>query len=334
MRPDRPAPTVVLVDIVLRGLDKADVPAWNRLLADVELVDRTGEHYCEADLVEEMDNPDLTPGKDIVGAFDGQQLVGYFCVYLRAAGEELRKIHLQGAVHPARRGQGLGTRLAAAMIERAQQAHTEQGEGMPALCLLSGLTGSTAQAELLAGVGLQPERWTFQMRARLTDLPEPPPMPARLEVRAYDAAMSGLLRHTHNDVFRDHPNFTSWTEVMWQQWVTGSRSFRPQHSFVVVDPAVPDRLAAYVQTAEYDAYREATGRREAYVAKVGTRREYRGQGVATALLQHCLADYRRAGFDEAALDVDSQNPTGALGVYERAGFEVELTRADYARWLG
>jgi ribosomal protein S18 acetylase RimI-like enzyme len=118
---------------------------------------------------------------------------------------------------------------------------------------------------------------------------------------------------------------------MWRQWVTESRSFRPELSYVVVDSKAPQRLAAYVQTSEFDAYFAATGRREAYVAKVGTRREYRGRGLATILLRHCLVAYRDAGYDEASLDVDSANPTGALGIYERAGFVLESRRTDYAR---
>jgi ribosomal protein S18 acetylase RimI-like enzyme len=89
-------------------------------------------------------------------------------------------------------------------------------------------------------------------------------------------------------------------------------------------------VVAYIQSNEFDAYFEATGKREAYVAKVGTRREHRGRGVAGTLLRHALVRYREAGFDEASLDVDSENPTGALGIYERAGFEVESRWTNYA----
>jgi mycothiol synthase len=34
--------------------------------------------------------------------------------------------------------------------------------------------------------------------------------------------------------------------------------------------------------------------------------------------------------DDASLDVDSGNPTGALGIYRRAGFDVESAWTDYA----
>jgi ribosomal protein S18 acetylase RimI-like enzyme len=133
----------------------------------------------------------------------------------------------------------------------------------------------------------------------------------------------------HNAAFVDHPNFTPWSEAMWRQWVTGSRNFRPDLSVVLVERDRPDHVVSYLQSNEYDAYQEKTGRREAFVAKVGTRREHRGRGLAGLLLRHVLREYHAAGYDEAALDVDSENPTGALGIYRRAGFEVERTFADY-----
>jgi mycothiol synthase len=317
------------VDIRLQALTRDDIPAWNRLLAAVERVDATGEHYNEADLHEEMDNPDIELGKDMVGAYDGDDLVGYFCVYPRAATAEQHKVHLEGAVHPKRRGEGIGTLLAGAMMARAVEAHTEKHPDVPALYLASGKSDDAAKADLMAGIGLKPERWSFVMRADLTDVADPPPLPDGLAIRMYDASMAGLLHATHNEVFQDHPNFAGWTDVMWKQWVTESRNFRPNLSFVVVDPEHPDELVAYVQTNEYDAYFEATSRREAYVGKVGTRREYRGRGLASILLQHCMKAYQQAGYDEASLDVDSENPTGALGVYKRAGFEVESKQTDY-----
>ena len=76
--------TAVRGDIELRPLGTGDIPALARLLAAAEAVDRTGEHYNEDDLAEELANPELELGKDIVGAFDADALVGYFLVYPRA----------------------------------------------------------------------------------------------------------------------------------------------------------------------------------------------------------------------------------------------------------
>lgn len=319
------------MDITLRGLTKADIPVWNRLLADIEAVEHSGEHYNEADLLEEMANPEIDPGKDMVGAFDGEEMLGYFLVYPRSATTELHKVTLEGATHPKRRGQGIGTRLAAAMMARGELVHAERHAELPALYTLRGLSANTEQERLLSGIGLEPERWTFAMRADLSEVVAPERLPAALELKVYDASMERALHAAHNAAFPDHPNFTPWSETMWTQWVTESRSFRPELTYVVVDPAVPDQIAAYVQSAEYDAYHEVTEKREAYVSKVGTRREYRGRGIASTLLQHVLVAARQAGYDEASLGVDSANPTGALGVYERAGFTVETRWTDYAK---
>jgi mycothiol synthase len=147
-------------------------------------------------------------------------------------------------------------------------------------------------------------------------------------LRTYDQSMADAVRETHNRAFRDHPNFTPWSESSWKRIVTESRSFRPQLSFVVVLDGSGE-IVAYLQTAEFDADLDATGRREAYVGRIGTVQEYRGQGLATALVGHSLQAYRGAGYDQAALSVDSQNPTGALGVYERAGFKVESRWTNY-----
>ena len=223
-----------------------------------------------------------------------------------------------------------GSSLAEAMRTRALKAHGERYPRLSALLTLTGLSDNAAQAQLMADIGLLPERWGFTMRAHLSDLPATSAMvPEGLELRRYDDSYAAAMHAAHNAAFVDHPNFTPWSDSMWKQWVTESRNFRPEVSFVVVDPAKPEEVVAYVQSSEYDAYQQTTGRREAYVGKVGTRREYRGRGLASTLLAHALRAYRDAGYDEASLDVDSENPTGALGIYRRAGFEVEKRFTDY-----
>jgi mycothiol synthase len=325
-------------DITLRPLTRDDIPAWARVLAAAEAVDRTGEHYNEADLAEEMDNPEIVVGKDVVGAFDGAgdgaEMVGYFSILPRGEGEGLYKIHVEGTVVPERRGQGVGTLLRDAMVARAEAAYAERGSGLPLKLMTTGKTDNAAQADLLESVGFTGERWSFVMRTLLDRVAEPPVLPDGYELRTYDDSRADDMRRAHNAAFTaHHPNFTPWTEATWKQWVTESRNFRPGLSFLVV-LADTDEIVGYAQSNEFDAYFEATGRREAYVGKLGVLAEHRGRGIAAALLGHCLVAYRDAGFDEASLDVDSENPTGALGVYERAGFGVESRWTNYQRVAG
>ena len=57
-----------------------------------------------------------------------------------------------------------------------------------------------------------------------------------------------------------------------------------------------------------------------YVALVGVVRDWRRRGVAPAMLAEVMRAARAAGHERIALDVDSENPTGALGLYTGMGF--------------
>ena len=317
------------MDLRLRPLTRTDVPAWAGLLADVEKVEHTGEHVSVVDLEEEMANPEVEVGKDFVGAFDGADLVGYCSVLPRGEAEGTYKVQVQGSVLPGRRGQGIGTRLVSEMLARGTAAAAERRPDLPARLTAAGLSDNAEQEGLLTAHGMRGERWTCVMRTALTDLADPRPLPAGYEFRSYDESLGSAVLEAHNLAFGGHhPNFTPWTETKWKQWVTGSHTFRPAMSAVVV-PSGSEQVVGYVTTHEFEGYQQATGRREAYVGKVGTLREHRGRGIAVALLGHSLHTYAEAGYDEAALDVDSQNPTGALGVYERTGFAVESRWTNY-----
>lgn len=314
--------------VTLRALSRADLPALAILLQEIEAVDRTDEHVNLADLEEEYADP-LRDAADWIGAFAGPDLVGCAQVVPRIPTDGTLKMYTGGGVHPQHRGRGIGTLLVEAMAARLTERHRATAPDLTALVQGSGLTENLAQQAVLARVGLLPDRYTLVLGVDTLVPVEVGDLPPGLRIRAYDPASDeDALRVAHNAAFGGHhPNFTPWDEDLWRQWVTTSRNFRADLSFLVVD--ADGAIAAYVQTNEYDAVQEATGRREAFIAKVGTLPEHRGRGLASTLLRHTLEACRRDGMDRACLDVDSENPSGALGVYERAGFVLERRWTDY-----
>ncbi len=66
---------------------------------------------------------------------------------------------------------------------------------------------------------------------------------------------------------------------------------------------------------------------------VSVRRPWRQPGLARALVADALRGAAQLGFTSASLGVDAANPTGALGVYEAIGFEVERRSRAYRRPL-
>lgn len=76
---------------------------------------------------------------------------------------------------------------------------------------------------------------------------------------------------------------------------------------------------------EYDAFRQATGRRECYIATVAVTKAARGRGIASALIRRSLAAAHADGCTVATLYVDADSPTGALALYEHTGFTRQRT---------
>jgi ribosomal protein S18 acetylase RimI-like enzyme len=72
---------------------------------------------------------------------------------------------------------------------------------------------------------------------------------------------------------------------------------------------------------------ELLGVRRAWLEHVSVRRPWRGRGLASALIADTLRMLQARGFEDAVLGVHGENPTGAVGLYERAGFRV------HRRWV-
>ena len=313
-------------DLSVRPIGSGDLPAWVELLRAVEIVDDQGEHYDAEDLAEEMSDATLSAADDTCALWDGDQMVGYGVVHARPGAQEADRIRLEGAVHPLWRRRGLGTRLLDWMCERGRQAHTQKNPAVPGLLTTGTGAGNAGARTMLERSGFAPARYFFGMQ-RVLDEPIPAAeLPAGLTLTTFRPELDGALRAAHNEAFLDHWGFQPRDEEVWRIWVTGSRSFRGATSHLLLDG---DRIAAYVLTYEYEADTLATGIRDCYIGQVGTRREYRGRGAARALLSRTLVAARDAGFEEASLGVDSVNPTGALGLYERLGFRTRREWVNY-----
>jgi mycothiol synthase len=311
-------------DLSIRPPTRADAAAIADHLRVVEEVDQTGEHYSTDDVVELLENPMIDPKRDWVLAQVAGEIVASTLLMPRAPADGVVDVSVVGEVHPAHRGRGIGSTLLPMMVARAKEYVAEQGEGLSAVLRAHAISDDQGAAELFESLGFVPMRWNFLMEADLS-LPspeQPTEMPEGYAVHTWEGIDHDEIRAAHNAAFGGHHyGFTPWDAQMWEQWVSASRSYRPALSLVA--RSADGAIAAYVQTAEYDAVAETTGVREAFVAKVGTTPDHRRRGLASALLAQCIELYREHAFDRSALDVDSENPSGALGVYERAGFEVK-----------
>ncbi|WP_159447723.1 GNAT family N-acetyltransferase [Streptoalloteichus hindustanus] len=319
------------MDILWRPMRTADMSAWVELLAAVESVDRTGENTTREDLEEWISDPLVDLSTDTVLAYDGEILVASGVVTARVTDEGIHRIRVEGAVRPSHRDRGLGSELLQRLLARGEEMHRERRPDLPANVEVPCHEPNHRLASLLEQLGFRPIRRFYDMKRDLAQPVNEVAVPEGLRLVAYAPDLDEKVRLAHNAAFVDHWGNVAVDEELWKRARTGSYAFRPSLSYLLVAPN--GEVAAYLLTHEYPADTEATGVRSAVVELLGTRREWRGRGAAAALLAHALAAYARSGFAQAALGVDVSNPTGALGLYRRCGFEVETSWVAYSRAL-
>jgi mycothiol synthase len=238
-------------------------------------------------------------------------------VHERLQGTEARRTFLWGVTHPALRGRGLGSAVLRWGVARAEEILAAHPGDLPGLAEAFKEDRLTDAVALHEAHGFRPARWYFDMRR---DLRGPlPPMPdlGGLELRTYEPDWAERVRLAHNEAFADHWGSEPQTAEVWSRDFVGDPYFRGDLSFVVLEG---DEIAGYSVNYVAEADWEVTGVREGWVGQLGVRRAWRKRGLATALLVRSMDAFRAAGLDAATLGVDAENPTGALGIYERVGF--------------
>jgi mycothiol synthase len=320
-------------DVTWRALTTDDAPALARATAAVETVDATGEHFSEQDVRDELEDESVDLERDTLAALaaDGE-LVAFARVYGPAEVRDLDRVYADGAVLPAARRRGLGRRLLEWAEERAATLHRERHPNVRgAVCVVVHENNASKRA-LVRAAGYEATRWEHTMTRIVDDrLPHVPPIPPGLALTPYAADWDEAVRHAHREAFADHWGATPPDEQGWSRGYTGLRAFRPDVSWLVLDG---DEVAAYLLTYFWEADASATGVREAFLGQLGVRPGWRRRGLGALLLATALRSYRTAGYERAALTVDTANATGALGLYERAGFTVKNTYVTWMKPLG
>lgn len=174
-----------------------------------------------------------------------------------------------------------------------------------------------ATTRLLESEGYLPERHFYLMvRSNLENIPETR-LPENLEIRPVKPSQYQAIHAASVEAFRDHWGFSEETEPTVQEWVEDP-NFDPTLWRVAWDgEQVAGMVLGYINQDENDKF----NRKRGYPENICVRRPWRKRGLARALLIDSLKAIKNRGMDEAALGVDTQNLTGALGLYESVGFK-------------
>ena len=282
---------------VLRRGVAEDVASVTELLAAEERAVRGESRWSEADTRDWFH--DLSVGGEVWIAEDDGRRLGVAGVFL---GEVARSWI---SVDPSSAEPEIGRALVETVEERAKE------RGAAKLTVLSFAENSSA-ARLLARAGFRDDRHFYRMEIELSERPPEPDWPdgiscttfAAGDARAFHAAVNEALA----DDYGHHPvSFDEWKRMRLE-----APGFDPSLWFVARDG---EEIAGICRcTAE----RWGCG----WIEALGVRRPWRRRGVGSALLRHAFRELYDRGARCVGLGVDTQNPSGATRIYERAGMRV------------
>jgi mycothiol synthase len=271
-----------------------------------------------AEVEREFADPDTDFAHDSLLALtaDGE-VAAMAAVYLLPSAATKVVAFLWGGVHPRHRRRGLGRFLLSWQEARARQKMATRCEPLPRLLRVHCYDNEHDRIALFCRLGFEPYRYFYQMRRDLSQPIPEPVLPAGLRLVNWSPAYDRATLEAFNEAFADHWGSQPQTAEQWRLFMVGRDSFRPDLSFLVLDG---EEVAGFALNFLSPEENERQGLREAWVGDLGVRRPWRKQGVATALLCLSMRAFRAVGMDYAALGVDTENPTGALRLYERLGF--------------
>lgn len=307
-------------DLTVRAVDPTiDLPAMVELIWAVNSLD--GVPYfptVESLAVDWAPTATFDPQQDALLAFEGERLVA--AAQLEWRERDAKVVHpIEIWVRPDARRRGLGTRLLAWSEERVRAA-VAGGRGgpaeMPHLLSLGTPTHVTPGTAFAAARGYAPVRYGFLMRR---DLSEPIPdvaLPNGLELRPVLPDEHRRIWDADAEAFRDH----------WEAGVRNDDDFIQFFRNPDIDTSMwqvawdGDEVAGSIVNTIYPEENEQVGLEVGWLDHVSVRRPWRGRGLASALIVRSLDVLKARGMAFASLGVDAENPTGALGLYERFGF--------------
>jgi mycothiol synthase len=164
--------------------------------------------------------------------------------------------------------------------------------------------------------GYRPIRHTFHMSIDVRgDLPAPA-WPDGITVRSHVRGEDDeRVYEADQEAFEDHWEHVRTPYEEWRFYSLGRHDFDPSLWFLAEEGG---EIAGISLCAKHFAGDPGVGR----VATLAVRRPWRRRGLGLALLHHSFRELKERGFDEVRLEVDGENLTGAVRLYERAGMHV------------
>lgn len=316
-------------EFTMRVARSSDLESIAGLLTAVFGYDGIPIVQTAGELEEEFIAPSCTIENDVkVVELEGR-IIGVTYTYFLSSESKEERCYIFGGVLPEFRQHGVGTTLMTWAIQHGESLLRSTGRTLPKYLRANVSRQNESAARLFAKYGMKPVRFEEDMIRDLANLPEMQVNP-KYAIIPWDSARNEEARIVKNLAFQDHWGSTPSSNEHWLQMVSGSTS-RLKHSFFAVNQQ--QEIVGLLLTHRHESDDELLGKRIGWIDKLATLAEHRKQSIAKNLIARALHSYSEDGLTHAALSVDTQNPTGAYGLYASLGFELYRGTVTYERQI-
>ena len=291
----------------LRRPSADDATAVAGLRQAVEVARHGDSDVTPAEIVEEWALPRLAADEDLwLIETPSREVVGHGLVWMENPPDVFIAVL---DVHPDHRGRGLSELLLELSESRAARAAGRRAGGATVNLGVSTHEDDAARRALYIRHGFRYVRTFLHLEVDLAEPPPAPIWPPGIVVRRFRRHRDEAGVHAAGEeAFQDH-----WRpdRMDLDEWLA-CRFERPDLDLDLWWVAWDGEEVA----GSLLAFESPLG---GYIDSLSVRRRWRGRGLGRALLREAFAGLRRRGLPKAYLGVDSENPTGAMGLYTSVG---------------
>ncbi len=304
-----------MLELTYRMAVPTDLPALCTLINVANRADDVPQVVELQEVVEEIDDSGDLATDVRVAALDNEA-VGYVRTMYLPSDELWERCYLIGTVHPDHRGKGIGRTLMAWAIERGTAQLRSSTNALPKYLRVDVDEKIVAANRMLDRLGFRKIRQFQELLRPLTNLPAlREPMGVRIVPWPVDR--DDEILQVKNTSFADHWGSTPTAPHSWNSMVRGFGNYA-ERSFIALDEN--NRVVAFSLNHRTPADDDVLGRRDGWIYNLGTLPEWRGRGIASALIVYSLHAFVAAGLTHASIGVDSDSLTGAIRLYKALGF--------------
>ncbi|MGA4668502.1 GNAT family N-acetyltransferase [Propionibacteriaceae bacterium Y1923] len=302
-------------------LDESDLPELAALREATDYVDDPIERTDLTQLQGLFNTPEANPTRNgAVGRDQTGSVVAYAWGHPRVGEGELR-YWLDWAVHPAWTYRSIGVACTTWLRDRGIAWWQEQqAAGIDEPLWLGAhvdekLTRKLSQME---SAGFVAERWFSDMRVWFAEHdPHELPLvvPEGIELVHFEPSLSEAVRAAHNRAFATVPGAQRISRSVWEHVLETTAADVASSWVALADGSVAGYAISSGQHSETD-----DALVEGWTEFLGTVPEWRGRGIARAVLTAALRGFADAGLAGAGLGVDADRAEAAFRLFTELGY--------------